>query len=170
MAVTFTPDEIDSKILDVLQREGRISMLELADRVGLSATPCARRVREMEGNGLIRGYAALLSADAVGLRTQAVVRVRIRRSRECADEFEKFVLKMPEVLRCLTVTGPYDYLLYIAAPDMESLGDWIRQKLVPSPGILQTETSVVIRQVKGGVALPVASAASSNWHQRQRRY
>jgi Lrp/AsnC family leucine-responsive transcriptional regulator len=160
--VISTVDEIDIKILKVLQREGRVSMLDLADKVGLSATPCARRVKEMEANGIIRGYAALLNAEAIGLRTQALVRVRIRRSQEWADEFENTVLKMPEVLRCATVTGLCDYWLYVVVPDLECLGDWIRQKLVPLPGVIQTETGVVIRHVKEGVALPVAETEPAN--------
>lgn len=160
--MTFTPDEIDIKILEVLQREGRISMLDLADRVGLSATPCARRVKEMEANGLIRGYAALLNAEALGLSTQALVRVRLRRSRECTDEFEGAVLNMPEVLRCAKVAGLYDYLLFVVAPDMKSMGEWMRQKLLSLPGVIQTDTSVVIELVKWGVPLPVVEAGAAN--------
>ena len=156
----FTPDEIDIRILEVLQREGRISMLDLADRVGLSATPCARRVRELEAKGFISGYAALINAEAVGLRTQAVVRVRLRRSREWAEAFEKTVAKMPEVLRCATITGLYDYVLDVVAPDVEALGDWIHKKLVPLAGVMQTDTSIVIRLVKSGVTLPVTEAES----------
>ncbi len=157
----FTPDEIDIKILEVLQREGRISMLDLADRVGLSATPCARRVKVMEANDLISGYAALINADAVGLRTQAVVRVRLRRSREWAEAFEKAVVKMPEVLRCATITGLYDYVLDVVVPNVEALGDWIRKELVPLAGVTQTDTSIVIRLVKSGVTLPVTEAVSN---------
>jgi Lrp/AsnC family transcriptional regulator, leucine-responsive regulatory protein len=158
IVVISTLDEIDIKILKVLQEEGRISMLDLADRVGLSATPCARRVKEMESMGVIRGYAALLNAEAVGLGTQAVVRVRLRRSLEWTDEFERIVLKMPEVLECARITGVYDYLLSVVAPHMEALDEWMRLKLLRLPGVTQTDTSIVMQNVKSAVALPVEQA------------
>ena len=157
----FTPDEIDKKILEVLQLEGRISMLNLADRVGLSATPCARRVKEMEAKGLIRGYAARLDPESVGLSTQAIVRIRLRRPGQAAEEFEQAILIMAEVLRCAKVTGLFDYILHVIAPDTESLGSWMREKLLRLPGVLQTETSVVIGLVKPEGALPVVAVRSS---------
>jgi len=159
--VIFTPDEIDKKILEVLQQEGRISMLNLADRVGLSATPCARRVREMEAKGLIRGYAARLDPESVGLSTQAVVRVRLRRPGKVTEEFEQAILGMTEVLRCAKVTGLFDYILHVIAPDTHSLGRWMREKLLCLPGVLQTDTSVVIGLVKSESALPVVERGAT---------
>lgn len=149
-------DEIDLKILDVLQCEGRISILALADRVGLSPTPCARRVKQMEDSGLIQGYVALLNAPALGLGLTALVRVRVHRSRQSADIFESAVQKMPEVVRCYATTGGADYLLYVVVKDMDLLRRWMREKLITLPGVAHTETSVVLDYVKAGTALPLA--------------
>jgi Lrp/AsnC family leucine-responsive transcriptional regulator len=148
-------DEIDLRILDILQREGRISMLALAERVGLSATPCARRVKQMEDDGLIQGYVALVDTRAVGLGLTALVRVRTHRSKQSADIFENAVQRMPQVVRCYSTTGGDDYLLYVVARDMDVLSQWMREKLVTLPGVAHTETSIVLDYVKVGTALPL---------------
>ncbi len=91
-------DGINVKILEVLQREGRISMLDLADRVGLSATPCARRVKQMENSGVIDHYAAQVSPRVIGLELSAIINVRLRHSKRAATAFENTVKEMPRVI------------------------------------------------------------------------
>jgi|SRR5208282_4401282 len=149
------PDDIDLKILDVLQHEGRISTLALADRVGLSPTPCARRVKQMEDDGLIQGYVALLNTRAIGLGLTALVRVRIHRSKQSADIFENAIQKMPEVILCYAMTGANDYLLCVVVRDMDVLGQWMREKLITLPGVAHTETNIVLDYVKRGMVLPL---------------
>lgn len=152
-------DEIDVKILRALQQDGRISMLNLADRVGLSPTPCARRVKQMEDTGVIGSYAALVNPGAVGLKVAALIDVQLHHSKEAAEAFERRVMRMPEVTACFVITGANDYLLYVVANDIDDLARFSRDHLITVPGVVHTHTSVVLEVVKFTTELPIRTEA-----------
>lgn len=140
-------DSIDHRILDVLRRDGRISMLDLADRVGLSPTPCGRRVKRMEEAGVITGYAAQIDRRALGLQVCVLVSVRLaRHGPEGTREFLSAVARHPEITECLLVTGNLDYMLRIWVRDIEALGVFIRDVLQSIPAVAETTTMVILKQ------------------------
>ena len=140
-------DSIDHRILDVLRRDGRISMLDLADQVGLSPTPCGRRVKRMEEAGVITGYAAQIDRRALGLNVCVLVSVRLaRHGPEGTREFLSAVTRHPEITECLLVTGNLDYMLRIWVRDIEALGVFIRDVLQSIPAVAETTTMVILQQ------------------------
>ncbi|OYU38132.1 MAG: AsnC family transcriptional regulator [Pseudorhodobacter sp. PARRP1] len=140
-------DSMDHRILDVLRRDGRISMLDLADRVGLSPTPCGRRVKRMEEAGVITGYVAQIDRRALGLNVCVLVSVRLaRHGPEGTREFLSAVARHPEITECLLVTGNLDYMLRIWVRDIEALGIFIRDVLQSIPAVAETTTMVILKQ------------------------
>ena len=115
----YTLDNTDRRILRVIQEEARVSNSELAERVGLSPSPCWRRVRALEENGVIERYVTLVNAKAVGLPINVFATVTLEKQAESALElFEKAVKKRPEVMECNLMTGEFDYLLRVVVPDL----------------------------------------------------
>jgi len=140
-------DSMDHRILEVLRREGRISMLDLADRVALSPTPCARRVKRMEEAGVITGYGAQIDRRALGLQVCVLVSVRLaRHGPEGTQQFLSAVARRPEITECLLVTGNLDYMLRIWVRDIEALGVFIRDVLQSIPAVAETTTMVILKQ------------------------
>ncbi|OYX83419.1 MAG: AsnC family transcriptional regulator, partial [Azorhizobium sp. 32-67-21] len=114
-------DAIDRKILALLQDDGRMSIADLADRVGLSPSPCLRRVRALEASGLIARYVAVLDQRAAGLPVSVFVSIKLERQREDAlDAFAAAIRRWPEVLECYLMTGQRDYLLRVVVADLDS--------------------------------------------------
>ena len=152
-------DEIDQRILVSLQDDGRITNNELADRVGLSPSPCLRRVRQLESNGVISGYVALLNPDALGLGVTAFVRVRLdgQDDRHLAA-FEEAVAGLPEVMECYLMTGESDYQLRVLVSSLAEFEDFLRQKLTRIPGLSQVTSSFALRPIVYKTALPVKKA------------
>jgi Lrp/AsnC family leucine-responsive transcriptional regulator len=146
-------DEIDKKILSVLQAEGRLPIVDLADRVGLSATPCQRRVKRLEEEGVITRYAALLSPAAMGHGLQALVEVTLDdHSEKTVEAFEAAVRARPEVVACYAVTGDMDFLLHIFAPDLASFSDFALKALLRMPGVKGSRSSFIMQAVKSDLA------------------
>lgn len=142
-------DVIDHRILRILRQEGRISNLELAERVGLSPTPCSRRVRRLESSGVITGYGAHISPTAMGHGVSVMVNIRLsRQSPADIEEFLSAVKKMPEVTECLLVTGNLDYILKARAKDVEELKDFVLAKLKKIPCVSDTTTMLILETVK----------------------
>lgn len=142
-------DSIDQRILSVLRRDGRISMLDLAEQVGLSPTPCGRRVKRMEDAGIITGYAAQIDPMALGLAVSVLVSVRLaRHGTEGTEQFLTAIAKHPEITECLLVTGNIDYVLRIWVRDIDALGTFIRDVLQSIPAVTETTTMVVLKQDK----------------------
>lgn len=152
----FELDAIDRKILRALQADGKISVGELAQRVGLSPSPCARRVRLLEKEGVIRGYAAIVDQKRVGLPISAFASIKLERQREeDLDRFEEAVSRWQEVLDCYLMTGQRDYLMRIVTADLEAYERFIKDKLTRLENIASIETSFALGQVKRSEALPI---------------
>jgi Lrp/AsnC family leucine-responsive transcriptional regulator len=149
-------DAVDRKILVQLQANGRMSLAELADKVGLSASPCLRRVRMLEKAGVISRYVAVLDQRAVGLPVSVFVSIKLERQKQDAlDRFAKAIERWPEVLECYLMTGPRDYWLRVVVPDLAAYERFVKQKLTRLEGIASIESSFALEQVKYTNVLPV---------------
>ncbi len=149
-------DEIDRKILDALQKNCRLSLAELAEMAGLSASPCLRRWRRLEKDGYIGGYCAMLDAKRLGLSVTAIVTVKLTPHTEAVfSKFERAMIKSPEVLECVAVAGARDYQLRVVARDLEAYEDFVRKCIVKIGDFASIETSFVLANVKSTTALPV---------------
>lgn len=149
-------DDIDRRILAALQRDARISNIELAAQVGLSPSPCHRRVRRIEAAGLIRRYVALLDRTKLGLDLTVFIEVALaRKDAESVAAFERAVTARPEVLECHIMTGDYDYLLRVAAADVASFRSFIMTDLLAMPAIDKTRSNLSLGEVKYTTALPL---------------
>jgi len=116
-------DRFDTRILAALQEDGRLTVVELAEAVGLSQTPCARRIRALEQAGIIEGYAAILNPARLGLKVQAFVQVKLQQhADDVVMTFQRELAKFEEVISCFAVTGTSDFLIYVTVPDLETLG------------------------------------------------
>ncbi len=147
-------DTIDRAILTALQEDARMSNAALARRVGLSPSPCLRRVRELEAAGVIRRFVALLEPAAVGLSVSIFVNVTLERQIEGALEgFEDAVGARPEVMECYLMTGDADYLLRIVVPDLPAYERFLMDHLTRIPGVASIKSSVSLNRVKYRTAL-----------------
>lgn len=149
-------DQIDRKILAAVQNDGRITSNELAARVGLSPSPCARRLRLLEESGVIKGYTAVIDQTRVGLPISAFASVKLERQREGElDRFAQAVARWPEVVDCYLMTGQRDYLLRIVVRDLGAYEQFLKDKLTRLDGVASIETSFALGQVKRSEALPL---------------
>jgi Lrp/AsnC family leucine-responsive transcriptional regulator len=149
-------DAIDRKILAALQSDSRITMQDLADKVGLSISPCHRRVRLLEERGVITRYMALVDQKAVGLPVSVFISIKlIRQKEEDLDRFARAISGWEEVLECYLMTGNRDYLLRVVAADLTSYEAFLKNKLTRLDGIASIESSFALSQVKYTIALPV---------------
>ncbi len=148
-------DRIDRAILKTLQDEGRISNVELSQRVNLSPSPCLERVRRLETDGYIENYSAVLSSEKLGLGKIAFVQVTLdHMTQEVFEQFKKAVEKNPYVVECHMVAGGYDYLVKVRFDDMDNYR-YVLQKVVELPHVNQTHTYVVIEEVKNACGIPM---------------
>lgn len=149
-------DEKDRQIIRTLQRDGRISNQDLAATVNLSPSPCLRRVRNLEKNGVIRGYAAMVDSRAYGLAITAFVRIRLERHDETTvKNFEQAVERMDEVLECHVMTGQMDYQLRVVVASLEDYERFIRLRLQRVGGIGSIDTSFAYGTVKDSRVFPM---------------
>jgi DNA-binding Lrp family transcriptional regulator len=156
MAAVTTIDELDRSILGILQEEGRITNVELASRVGLTAPPCLRRMRALEEAGVIRGYHAELDAAQLGYGIMVFVLVSLRSQAEDAlKSFESHVAELPEVRECHMLNGEIDFILKIVAHDLQSFQSFLTSKLTPAPNVASVKTSLTIRTSKVSCGIPV---------------
>ncbi|MFN3162014.1 MAG: Lrp/AsnC family transcriptional regulator [Pseudohongiellaceae bacterium] len=150
-------DKMDIRILTALQQHGAITNLELAETVGLSPSPCARRVRQLEEAGIIRGQATLLDAAKLNLKLTALIQISM--DRHTPDRFEKFeeqVAQYPEVIECLLITGQSaDYQLKVMVPDMEYYQQFLLNKITRIEGVSDVHSSFMLREVINNTALPL---------------
>ncbi|MCB1886130.1 MAG: Lrp/AsnC family transcriptional regulator [Rhodocyclaceae bacterium] len=149
-------DRTDRSILALLQQDARLSIAELAERVSLTSSPCWRRVKALEEAGMIRGYHAELDARRLGYGVTAYVSVMLEHHRADLEErFEKAVMGIPAIVACHVVSGRYDLMLEVVAPDLEAFGELSQKVLRTLPGVKELYTSFSLRTVKGGRQLPV---------------
>jgi DNA-binding Lrp family transcriptional regulator len=150
-------DRTDCRILDLLQDDARLANVELAQKVGLSPSPCLRRVRLLEEGGVIRRYVTLLDPARVGLPVSVFVSIKLEKQKqEALDRFAKAIARWPEVLECYLMTGPRDYWLRVVVPDLAAYERFVKQKLTRLEGIASIESSFALEQVKYTNVLPVA--------------
>ena len=153
-------DRYDAAILTELQRDGRLPIVELAERVGLSSTPCARRVKLMEQSGLIQGYAAVVDPTQLGLKMQAFVQIRLtRHNDENIELFRRAVDGMEEIVGCHAITGDYDLLLHVTVTDLESLSNVVLRKLMNISVVRDVHSSIVLHTIKRSTRVPVRHVA-----------
>lgn len=153
-----TLDRTDRKLLDLLQKDGRITNLDLAMKVALSPSACLRRVRALEEAGVIRGYAALLDPAKVGLGLTAFVTVKLeKRGRMPTDQFARACREWPEVAACHATTGDMDYLLRVVVEDLAHFSRFVMDSLLKHPGVIDMKSSFVLEPVKETTALPLSA-------------
>ena len=150
-------DRIDRAMLAALQQDGRMPVAKLAERVGLSETPCARRLKRLESDGYIDGYRAMLSRKALELGVVAFAQVRFSvHDRAVSDRFEREIQGISRIVSCHNISGTADYLLQVVARDLDEYGVFMRDVLRTLPGVTAVESMLSLREVKrdGGLPLP----------------
>ncbi|HHX8265462.1 TPA: Lrp/AsnC family transcriptional regulator [Vibrio diabolicus] len=148
-------DKIDRQLINLMQKDATLTTAELADKVGLSASPCARRIKRLEQEGVISGYRAIVSRDTVGIAMTVFVEVSLNNHQASSiDEFEHVVVEMDEVISCHVVSGAYDYLLEVVSKDLAGYETFTR-KLQRLENVKDIHTHLAIRQVKGNGSLPI---------------
>lgn len=156
-------DRFDRAILRALQRDGRISNVELAGLVNLSESACLRRVRALEAKGLIERYVALLNQKEAGLSGNVFVNIALNREEQSElAAFEKAVQALPEVMECYLMTGEFDYLLRVVVSDMADFERVHNESLTRLPGVARVNSSVAIRTVRKTTELPLAEPSAVN--------
>lgn len=149
-------DQHSLNILFELQRDARQTIQQIADAVGLSPTPCWRRIKEMEAAGVIRGYTVVVDRERVGLHICAVTEVNLdRHSEQSVQRFEEMVATSPHIVRCVSATGSADYILTVMVPDIKRYEHFLRDTLFKLPGVTHVRSSIVLRDVKSEVVLPL---------------
>lgn len=152
----MTLDDIDRKILRVIQKQGRISNADLSEKVNLSPSACHRRVQRLEAEGIVKDYVALLDARRIGLPSTVFVEIKLQgQADEILDAFEAEVKRVPEILECHLMAGTADYILKVVADSTEDFARIHRQHLSRLPGVLQMQSSFALRTVFKTTALPV---------------
>lgn len=149
-------DRFDARILFELQSDGRLSVVELAQAIGLSPTPCARRIKALEAAGVIEGYTALLNPGRVGLEVQAIVHVKLaEHTDESVARFEREIALLDEVTSCFAMAGSYDFILQVFGKDLDSLSTVILKKLLRIPQVRDVQSSVVLATIKRTARVPL---------------
>lgn len=149
-------DAIDRRILAALQEDGRITIQALAEKVGLTTSPCLRRVRLLEAAGVIRGYVAVVDQAAVDLPVSVFISIKLERQREEElDRFAATVSRWPEVMECYLMTGQRDYLMRVVCADLPAYERFLKEKLTRLDGVASIESSFALEQVKHTHVLPL---------------
>jgi len=148
-------DAIDQKIIAALMADGRLTNQELSERVGLSPSPCLRRVRNLERAGVIKGYAAIIDQERYGMPINVFVSIRLERQTDAAlKAFERGIEGLDEVMECYLMTGSRDYLLRVVSDSLKSYERFVREVLAALPGIASIESSFAFSQLKKRATLP----------------
>ena len=151
-----TLDSIDRRLLAELQDEGRVTNVDLARRVGLTAPPCLRRVRALEEAGVIRGYHADLDASSLGFTITVFAMVSLKsQAEEDLRGFEEHIKGLPEVRECHMLNGEIDFILKIVSRDLQSFQEFLTSKLTPAPNVASVKTSLTIRTAKNEPGVPL---------------
>ena len=149
-------DQIDRRLLAELQDEGRVTNVELAERVGLTPPPCLRRVRALEESGVIKGYHAELDASKLGFSITVFALVSLKsQAEESLRQFEDHMRTLPEVRECHMLNGEIDFILKIVSKDLQSFQEFLTSKLTPAPNVASVKTSLTIRTAKQQPGVPL---------------
>lgn len=152
-----TQDQTDLRLLDILQKDGKISTQSLAEKAHLSPSPCWRRVHKLEESGVISGYVALLDPQKLGLATRAYVHISLLdHTEETIRKFDHFVQHEEQIVECCSITGADDYLLKVIAQDPEKLEEFIMKKILRLGAVRSSTTHFVLSQKKYSTALPLS--------------
>ncbi|NIZ00387.1 Lrp/AsnC family transcriptional regulator [Thalassospira lucentensis] len=155
----ITLSATDIRILQILQKDASISNVQLAEMVGMSPSPCLRRVKQLEASGVIQKHVALLDRKKLGLGVLATIQVRLQRhTEEGAEDFAKAMNDLPEILSCWAMTGRQDFLLMAVAGDIESFGDFVTHQLLSMPNVRDVQSSLVLKEYKNHTAIPLPKA------------
>lgn len=151
-----TLDPTDARILDLIQHDASLSVAEIAEQVGLSSSPCWRRIKRLEETGVIQRRVTLLDRDRLGLGFEVYCTVKLSLpTKENLEAFDRAIGAMPEVVQCATVTGPADYELRIVTRDMPAFDAFLRERLLSLGLVSNIESRIVIRSVKNSTAAPL---------------
>jgi len=152
----FSLDLHSLKILQELQRDARQTVQEISEKIGLSPTPCWKRIKQMEAAGVIRGYTALIDREKVQLHVAAVTEVNLERHTKAqVQQFEAMVQACPHIVRCVSATGPADYILTVLVPDMKHYEQFLNDTLFTLPAVTHVRSSIVLKEVKSETAVPI---------------
>ncbi|WP_033067910.1 Lrp/AsnC family transcriptional regulator [Thalassospira australica] len=149
----------DIRILQALQKDASISNVQLAEKVGMSPSPCLRRVKQLEASGVIKRQVALLDRKKLGFGVLATIQVRLQRHTEAgAEDFARVMNDLPEILSCWAMTGRQDFLLVAVANDIESFGDFVTHQLLSMANVRDVQSSLVLKEYKNHTAIPMPKA------------
>ena len=149
-------DSVDARILDIIQHDAGLSVAEIAERVGLSSSPCWRRIKRLEESGIIQRRVTILDRERLGLGFEVYCTVKLSLpTKDNLDSFETAIAKLPEVVQCATVTGAADYELRIVTRDMHAFDDFLRDKILSLGLVSNIESRIVVRGVKNSTAVPL---------------
>lgn len=150
-------DEFETRMLEILQNDGRKPISELAPEVGLSATPCARRFDALQESGVIKGFMARIDRRAIGLAVEVFIQVRLTsHSDDSPERFIAAVERMDEVSSCWTMTGDHDFLMHVMVPSVDDLNEFVMQRLMRLKGVRDVHTQLVLQNIKGPGKVPLA--------------
>lgn len=153
-------DHIDHKILRHLQENARITNADLADRVGLSPTPCLRRLRRLEADGVIKGYHTEIDREALGVNVTVIILVKLEREDDkTLREFEKAIKDRSEVMECYLVTGKFDYFIRVVVPSLAAYETFLSETMLRMPNIATVESSFTLREVERKIVMPIPESA-----------
>jgi Lrp/AsnC family transcriptional regulator, leucine-responsive regulatory protein len=153
-------DRHDVVLLTELQRDSRQTVQQLAERVGLSSTPCWKRVKDMEAAGIIRGYTALIDREKVGLSLCVIAELNLtRHSEDDVRRFEQAVADCPQIVSCYSTTGQADYVIKVLVPDIKGYEQFLHETAFKLPGVTHVRSSVVLKEVKSELRLPIEAPA-----------
>ncbi|MEO1241987.1 MAG: Lrp/AsnC family transcriptional regulator [Pseudomonadota bacterium] len=154
-------DHIDHKILRYLQENARITNADLADKVGLSPTPCLRRLRRLETDGIIRGYHTEINREALGVNVTVIILVKLEREDDkTLREFEAAIQKRSEVMECYLVTGKFDYFIRVVIPSLAAYETFLSETILRMPNIATVESSFTLREVERKIVVPIPEPQS----------
>lgn len=149
-------DRQDVVLLNELQRDSHQTVQQLAERVGLSSTPCWKRIKEMEGSGVIRGYTALIDREKVGLALCVIAELNLtRHNQEVVAQFEQEVADCAHIVGCYATTGQADYVIKVLMPDIKAYERFLHETVFKLPGVTHVRSSVVLKEVKAEMRLPI---------------
>ncbi|MEM8772713.1 MAG: Lrp/AsnC family transcriptional regulator [Pseudomonadota bacterium] len=153
-------DQIDHKILRYLQENARMTNAELADKVGLSPTPCLRRLRRLEADGIIKGYHTEIDREALGVNVTVIILVKLEREDDkTLREFEAAIKSRSEVMECYLVTGKFDYFIRVVVPSLAAYETFLSETMLRMPNIATVESSFTLREVERKVVMPLPESA-----------